>query len=251
MAQTLSASKFVLYLRSGLFLLLLALSAMVYATLGLLTFLLPFERRYRLLTTWGGLGAWLCVRICGLNYRVMGLQNIPDRPCVILASHQSTWETLVLSRLFPPLTWVVKRELTWIPFFGWGLAMIEPIVIDRRVGKRASQQLVQQGCKRLNQGRWVLVFPQGTRVLPGEQRRYKLGGALLAATTGVPVVPVAHNAGDFWPRHKFIKHPGMITICVGPAVDSLGKSPQAINAEVEAWISATEVSIRIMNSKQA
>jgi 1-acyl-sn-glycerol-3-phosphate acyltransferase len=240
----------VLYARSGVFLMLLATSVITYATLGLLTFPLPFRQRYRFLTTWGDVCIWLCAKICRLHYRVEGLENLPKRPSVILASHRSTWETLVLKKFFPPLAWVVKRELLWIPFFGWGLAMIEPIAIDRRAGKKASQQLIDQGRARLGDGRWVLIFPEGTRVLPGEQKQYKLGGALLASATGAPVVPVAHDSGDYWPRHQFIKYPGVITLSIGPAIESRGKSPEAINAEVKQWIGMTEARIRARPSTE-
>jgi 1-acyl-sn-glycerol-3-phosphate acyltransferase len=236
--------KIVLYVRSGTFLLLFAMSVLVYATVGLLTFPLPFRQRYRLLSSWGDLNIWLCAHLCGLRYRVEGLDNLPDRPSIILASHRSTWETLVLKKFFPPLAWVVKRELLWIPFFGWGLAMIEPIAIDRHAGKEASQQLIEQGRARLADGRWILIFPEGTRVPPGERKRYKRGGALLASATGAPVVPIAHNSGDFWPRRQFVKYPGTITISIGPPVDSLGKSADAINTAVKRWIDSAEARIR-------
>lgn len=251
MARNAHPSKITLYARACLFELSFVLSAIVYATLGSLAFMLPFERRYRFLTMWGRLNVWLCARICKLDYRVEGLSNIPDRPSIILANHQSTWETLALSGLFPPLAWVVKRELMWIPFFGWGLAMIQPIVINRAAGQRASQQLLEQGGSRLSAGRWVLIFPQGTRVLPGEHKHYKFGGALLASHTGAPIIPVAHNAGDFWPRRQFVKYPGTITVMIGPAIDSHGKSPEAINAEVKNWIDVTETAIRISNVKKS
>jgi 1-acyl-sn-glycerol-3-phosphate acyltransferase len=244
MLHRVNSAMVLLYLRSGLFLLLFAGSVVAYASFGLLSFPLSFRQRYRLLTTWGDLNVWLCARICGLTYRVEGLENIPERPSVVMASHQSTWETLVLKQFFPPLAWVVKRELMWIPFFGWGLAMIQPIVIDRRAGKKAFQQLEEQARDRLADGRWLLVFPQGTRVLPGSPSRYKLGGALVASRTGVPVIPVAHNAGDFWARHQFVKYPGTITVSIGPPVDSRGRSPETVNAQVKQWIDAKEAEIR-------
>lgn len=247
MARPGSAPALLLCLRSTLFLLLFALSTIVYAILSPLTLFFAFPRRYRLVTSWGALNVWLCEHICGLGYEVRGRHNIPEQSAVILASHQSTWETMFLSGLFPPIAWVVKRELMWIPFFGWGLAMTAPISIDRAAGKRASQQLVDKGRARLASGRFVLIFPQGTRVAPGERRRYKLGGALLASQTGVSVVPVAHNAGDFWPRHQFIKYPGTIIVSVGPAIDSRGKAPEIINAEVKSWIEAEEAGIRGSN----
>jgi 1-acyl-sn-glycerol-3-phosphate acyltransferase len=248
MARRASSPTFLLYLRSALFLLLFAMATIVYAILSPLTLFFSFSRRYRLLTSWGALNVWLCERICGLGYEVRGLENIPAQPAVILASHQSTWETLFLSSLFPPIAWVVKRELMWIPFFGWGLAMIAPISINRAAGQRASQQLIDKGRARLASGRFVLIFPQGTRVAPGEERRYKLGGALLASRTAAPVVPVAHNAGDFWPRHQFAKYPGTIVVSIGPAIDSRDKAPEVINAEVKRWIDTEEAAIRRINA---
>jgi 1-acyl-sn-glycerol-3-phosphate acyltransferase len=244
MGRHASSPTFFLYLRSALFLLLFAATTIVYAILSPLTLFFSFSRRYRLLTSWGTLNVWLCERICGLGYEVRGLENIPAQPAVILASHQSTWETLFLSSLFPPIAWVVKRELMWIPFFGWGLAMIAPISINRTAGWRAAQELVDKGRARLTSGCFVLIFPQGTRVVPGKERRYKLGGALLASRTAAPAVPVAHNAADFWPRHQFAKYPGTIVVSIGPAIDSRDKTPAAINAEVKRWIDTEEAAIR-------
>ncbi len=222
---------------------LFVLSVVVYAGLALLIAPLPFCHRYRLLTTWADLNLWFSAHICRLDYQVEGLENIPDRPSIIMAAHQSTWETLALQQLFPPLAWVIKRELLWIPFFGWGLALIAPIAIDRRTGRIASEQLIDKGCARLESGRWVVVFPQGTRVSFGERPAYKLGGARLAASANAPVVPVAHNAGRYWPRRRFLKYPGTITVRIGPAIHPHGKSPEMISAEVKRWIEATEASL--------
>ena len=138
---------------------------------------------------------------------------------------------------------MLKRELLWIPFFGWGLAMLEPIAIDRKAGRKALQQLIAIGSKRLARGRWVVIFPEGTRVAPGEKGRYAPGGAMLAARNACPVVPVAHNAGEFWPRHGFIKHPGTIRIIIGPSIDTRNRSAQEINAQVEQWIESTMATI--------
>ncbi|MBA2408909.1 MAG: 1-acyl-sn-glycerol-3-phosphate acyltransferase [Gammaproteobacteria bacterium] len=222
---------------------LFVLSVVVYAGLALFVVPLPFRHRYRLLTNWADLNLWFCARICRLKYRVEGLENIPNRPSVIMAAHQSTWETLALQQLFAPLAWVIKRELLWIPFFGWGLALIAPIAINRRAGQMASQQLIDKGSARLAQGRWVVVFPQGTRVAFGERPAYKLGGARLAASANVPVIPVAHNAGRYWPRRQFLKYPGIITVRIGPAIQPYGKSPDRISAEVKRWIESAEASL--------
>ncbi len=168
--------------------------------------------------------------------QVEGVENIPEGNAVIMCKHQSTWETLALQVIFPPQVWVMKRELLKVPFFGWGLAMLEPIAIDRKARGKARQQLIDQGTERLKNGRWVVIFPEGTRIPPGKKGRYALGGASLAASSGYPVVPMAHNAGEFWSRRKFIKQPGTIQVRIGPLIDSKDKSVEEINAEAEAWI---------------
>jgi 1-acyl-sn-glycerol-3-phosphate acyltransferase len=180
---------------------------------------------------------WLKIT-CGLDWRVEGLENIPPGNAIILCKHQSAFETMALQRIFPPQVWLLKRELLWIPFFGWGLAMLEPIAIDRKAGRESLNKLVAQGIKRLTAGRWVVIFPEGTRVAPGEEKRYALGGASLAERSGYPVVPVAHNAGEYWPKHGFIKRPGTIRVAIGPVIDSRGRSAADINALAKEWIEA-------------
>jgi len=231
-------TKILLILRSSIFFLVFIISILFYALLSLFAYPLPFNKRYWFLTSWADLNIWWLKLVCKLDYRVEGLENIPKQASIVISNHQSTWETLAFKKFFPPVAWVVKRELLWIPFFGWGLSMAEPIAINRRSGQKAIEQILNQGSKRLEAGRWIIVFPEGTRVAPGKKRRYKLGGAVIASRTQVPVVPVAHNAGLFWPRRKFIKYPGTITVCIGPAIDSRGKKPDAINAEAKTWIEA-------------
>ncbi len=231
-------TKISLILRSSAFSLGLIISTVVYALLSLFAYPLPFNTRYRFLTTWADFNIWWLKLVCQLDYRVEGLDNVPKQASIVLSNHQSSWETLALKKFFPPLAWVVKRELLWIPFFGWGLSLAEPIAINRRSGQKAVEQLLNQGCKRLATGRWIIVFPEGTRVAPGTKRRYKLGGAVIASRTQAPVVPVAHNAGLFWPRRQFVKYPGTITVSIGPPIDTRGKKPEAINAEAKAWIEA-------------
>jgi 1-acyl-sn-glycerol-3-phosphate acyltransferase len=155
---------------------------------------------------------------------------------VILANHQSAWETMAFQLFFPPQVHVLKRELLWIPFFGWGLALMSPIAIDRRRGHSALRFMAKRGAQRLAQGFWVVVFPEGTRVRPGEKRAYQIGGAWLAAASGAPVVPVAHNAGALWPRYAFLKRPGTITVRIGPPIDSSGRDPATINRLAKTWI---------------
>jgi 1-acyl-sn-glycerol-3-phosphate acyltransferase len=192
--------------------------------------------RYRIISGWSHLTIRLAKAILGIRWRVEGEENLPARPAVILANHQSAWETMAFQLIFPPQVHVLKRELLWIPFFGWGLALMSPISIDRSRGIAALRNIARRGRERLQQGFWVVVFPEGTRVAPGERRSYQLGGAWLAAASGVPVVPVAHNAGLFWPRNAFLKRPGTVTVRIGPMIDSANRDPQTINALAEKWI---------------
>jgi 1-acyl-sn-glycerol-3-phosphate acyltransferase len=223
-------------LRSLLFALCQAAATLVFGLLSPLTCVLPYRLRYRFITRWTHFNLWCLEKICQLRYEVKGLENIPVRNAIILCKHQSAWETLALQQIFPPQVWVLKRELLWIPLLGWGLAMLEPIAIDRKAGRRALQQLIKQGTRRLAAGRWVVIFPEGTRVAPGARGRYAIGGAMLAEHSGHAVVPVAHNAGEFWPRNGFIKRPGVIQVVIGPVIESKGRCAAEINALAETWI---------------
>lgn len=222
--------------RSLIFLLLQIVLTPIFSTLALFTFPFPPLTRYRLISSYARTMIWLLRIVCGIRHEVRGLENIPQEPCIVLAKHQSAWETLALQQIFPPQVWVLKRELLWLPFFGWGLAMTSPIAIDRSDGKGAMKQLLRQGKERLVQGFCVVIFPEGTRVPYGKRGKYKIGGALLAASTGVPVVPVAHNAGRLWGRKAFSKHPGLVTMSIGKPIATQGRKAEEINAEVEAWI---------------
>lgn len=223
-------------LRSFLFAVLLAVITVPYAVLAILIFWLPPMTRHRLITSWVPLMMWVIRHVLGIRYRVIGAQNIPAGPAVILSKHQSAWETIALQQIFPPLCYVLKRELLRVPFFGWALGRIPGIAIDRAAGKDALSQVVEQGRKRLDEGLWVAVFPEGTRVAPGVVRRYKPGGAILAKRAGVPVVPVAHNAGEFWRRNAFIKRPGEIIVSIGPLIEVKGVKAEEINRRAEEWI---------------
>jgi len=226
----------VLALRSALYNLILWLSVVVYAPLALLTLPVPHLWRYRFITQWARFQIWLLKVLCGLDYLVEGREHLPDNPAIILSKHQSAWETLAFQGIFPPFVWVLKRELMWIPLFGWALALMRPIAIDRGSGRRAVEQVIEQGRRRLQDGLWVVIFPEGTRVAPGVRRRYGIGGAVLAAETGYPVVPVAHNAGHYWSRRSFIKRPGTIRLVIGPVIESRGRSAEDIRSATEAWI---------------
>jgi len=224
------------FARSVLFAIALIVVTPPYALVALASAPLPRMMRYRIISGWSRLIVWLARIILGIEWRVEGRENLPSRPAVILAKHQSAWETLAFQHIFPPQVHVLKRELLWIPFFGWGLALMSPIAIDRRRGHSALRFMAKRGQQRLDQGFWVVVFPEGTRVAPGETREYQIGGAWLAAESGAPVVPVAHNAGLVWPRNAFVKRPGMITVRIGPAIDTANRGPQEINGLAEAWI---------------
>jgi len=223
-------------LRSGLFALALLLITPPYAAIALLTFPLSPLTRNRIIAGWSRLMVWVARVLCGIRWRVEGLEHLPRRPAVILAKHQSAWETMAFQIIFPPQVYLLKRELLWLPFFGWGLALTSPIAIDRSRGTAALRRLVRLGRERLERGFWVVVFPEGTRIPPGERRKYQPGGAMLAEHSGAPVVPVAHNAGLLWPRNAFLKRPGTITVRIGPTIDSAGRDAKTINTLAEQWI---------------
>lgn len=227
-----------MFFRSLIFLIAQSVLTVVFSFAALLTFPFPPFTRYSVITRWSRAVLWLAEHVCGVRWRVIGADRIPDRASIVLSKHQSAWETLALQSVFPPQVWVLKRELLRVPFFGWGLAMMSPIAIDRSQGRKALQQLQKQGAARLRAGFWIVVFPEGTRVPPGERRPYQIGGAWLATHTGAPVVPVAHNAGTLWPKSAFLKHPGMVTVSIGPVIDPAGLKPDALNRQVEAWIEA-------------
>ncbi|VAW86276.1 Acyl-CoA:1-acyl-sn-glycerol-3-phosphate acyltransferase [hydrothermal vent metagenome] len=223
-------------LRSLLFSVIYVVSAILFSIPSVLTYPLPFEQRYRFIKQWARFNVWSLKICCNLSFEIKGQENIPTEPVICLVKHQSTWETLALQLVFPAQVWLLKRELLWLPFFGWGLAMLEPIAIDRKAGRQAVKQLINQGTERLQKGRWVVIYPEGTRVKIGEHKPYKLGGAILAEHSKYPVLPVAHNAGHFWSKQSFIKKPGVITLSIGPIIDSKDKKAAEINQLVESWI---------------
>ncbi|MGZ5081229.1 MAG: lysophospholipid acyltransferase family protein [Usitatibacter sp.] len=174
--------------------------------------------------------------VLGITCEVSGWENVPDFPVVVMAKHQSAWETLFMESRFPPQCWIVKRELLWLPFVGWSLLAIRCIAIDRSSGQSAREQIVEKGARRLKEGMWVSIFPEGTRIAPGKVGRYGIGGALLGTRTGVPILPMAHNAGDYWPRNSFLKRPGVIKVVIGPVIPTKGRDVLSVNNEVRDWI---------------
>ncbi len=228
-----------LYLRALVFYLGITLATLIIVGCSPLFLPLPYPWRYFYFTRWGRFAIWWLRLTCKLDFRVEGRENIPQGTAIILAKHQSAWETIVMQQIFPAQTWVLKRELFWVPFFGWGLAMMRPVAIDRSGGKKALKQVIKQGTDRLKNGLWMVIFPEGTRTAPGQRVRYAIGGAMLAEKSGYPVVPVCHNAGEFWPKKGFIKLPGTITLVIGKPIDPHGNRASEINTQVEEWIEST------------
>lgn len=223
-------------IRSYLFQAIMILSIPPFVTCAILFWPFPYSVRWTVIKQWARFQMRLLGWLCGLHYEVEGAEQLPKPPYIILAKHQSTWETLAFQLIFPPSVWVAKRELLWVPWFGWGLAMTDPIMIDRSAGQRAADQIVERGGKRLRQGRCVTIFPEGTRVSAGTRRKYGLGGAMLAAESGFPVIPVAHNAGSYWGRRSNIIQPGVIRVVIGPAIETGGLSAEQIRERTENWI---------------
>ena len=228
-----------IYIRSLLFsfVMLATIPMMVLPAMFLMPF--PYSVRYGFITQWATFIIWILRLICNIDMQVTGKENIPAQSAIIFSKHQSTWETIALQTIFPPQVWVIKKELLWLPFFGWALWMLESIAIDRSSGRKAVNQIAEKGIQRLKKGRWIVIFPEGTRTAPGTRKRYGVGGAILAERSGYPVVPVAHNAGEYWGKRSFLKKPGTIKLVIGPVVETKGKTAQQINSEVENWIETT------------
>ncbi len=224
------------YLRSSLFFLFMVVTAILFALLAVLVWPFSFATRYRVISQWAKLNLWWLRLTCNLRFEVEGLEHVPRETAIVFCKHASTWETLALQAILPPQTWVLKRELLRVPFFGWGLAMLKPVAIDRASGRQALKQLVALGKLCLDEGRWLIIFPEGTRMAPGTMRKFGYGGALLAEKSGHPVLPIAHNAGSFWPRHGFLKRPGVIRVKVGPVIDSKSLKAAEINEQAEQWM---------------
>jgi 1-acyl-sn-glycerol-3-phosphate acyltransferase len=225
-------------LRSSIYFAAMILSIVLYG-LGIVTLgmFLPLSARDRMAASWGRSNLWLMKVICGLKYRIHGTENLPRHAAIVMCKHQSTWETISLKAILPPQqSWILKQELMRIPVFGWALAAIPNIPIDRSAGRQAVKQIVERGMELLEQDRVIVIFPEGTRTAPGEKRKYGIGGSLLAEKSGYPVIPIAHNAGIFWRRRGWKKYPGTIDMVVGEAFDPEGMKASEITRRVEAWI---------------
>lgn len=235
--------------RSVIFTLLMFLSVFPWSIVVAAGRLAGYHASYDLVIVWIRGTFYLMDKLCNLNFRVEGAENIPAQNAVVLLKHSSAYETLVQFLLFPRQCWVVKRELLWAPFLGWAVAAIRPIAIDRGAGQQAVAQVLAKGKARLEEGHWVMVFPEGTRVPSGESRRFGLSGVLLAQQAGRLLVPVAHDAGDYWPRRGLRKYPGTVTFRIGPPVDPAGRAPRAVAEEIQAWIETQVTEIRSGNSR--
>jgi 1-acyl-sn-glycerol-3-phosphate acyltransferase len=229
-----------LTLRSTAFYIGYALATILWGTVGtLIGPLLPFERRFGfIIGRWTGFCLWWLRVTCGIRHRITGLEHVPSRACVVLCRHESTWETLFMQQLFAPQATLIKRELLNIPFFGWAFRTLRPIAIDRGQPRKALRTVVDEGSKRLGSGIWVVLFPEGTRMPPGVIGRFQPGGAALAASSGADVLVVAHNAGQFWPAHQFLKRPGTIDVRIGPPINTSGRSSKEIHAAATAAFEA-------------
>ncbi len=239
------------YIRSTLYLAFMWLTIPIATSIFLLAYPVPYKYRSKLISSWSNVTLKVLGIICGLKFEITGRENIPDKPCIIFCKHQSTWETMALQLLFTPQVWVLKQELLWIPFFGWTLASMKSIAIDRKSGKKALRQIVEQGTQRLKEGNWVVIFPEGTRKRPGDEPDYKIGGAMLASKSGFDVLPIAHNAGEFWPKGQFVKRAGTIKMVIGPLIKSSELTTKQISQQSEQWIENTQNEIYEKDYSQA
>lgn len=237
----------VLYLRGLAWWLVFFFSIVVFTIPVLLAQKVSYETGYRMIRRWLTFHMTALKWICGLEWRVTGLENLPDHPCIVMSKHQSTFETFVMPMIFESPVFVAKRELALIPGFGWCLALSDAVLIRRGAGRSAIRQLVEQSAERFARNRSLVIFPEGTRRAPDDPPVYKIGGAVVASETGVRVVPISHNAGEFWPRHSFIKWPGTIDLKIGKPIDSEGRSAAEILEEVVDSIEAEQVTMRVPN----
>ena len=200
----------------------------------------PFSpmTRYWVVTNWSRSLMWALRVLCGIDYRVTGIENIPDRPAIVYSKHQSAWETLALQAIFPPQVYIAKKELLWLPLVGWGMFILSQIFVDRGAGAAARDKMVRDARDRMNKGFWIAIFPEGTRTAPGTRRKYKRGGAELAIALDVPLVPVALNSGEFWPRNTWAKRPGTVTVVIGKPIWPEGRDGVALTEAAETWIEA-------------
>jgi 1-acyl-sn-glycerol-3-phosphate acyltransferase len=223
-------------LRSILFAILGTLTTIFYGLFTVPLSIIAHDIGYACAKSWGRQIVRLAKYVCGIDYQVWGIENLPKTPSIIMSKHQSAWETVGILMHVPQASWIIKKELVVVPIIGWVLAGLRSIAIDRKSGKAARDQILEQGRDRISKGNWVVIFPEGTRVAPGQKGRYGIGGAWLAAHTRTAVVPIAHNAGEVWRRNAFIKYPGLVTMSIGPAIETAGLGANEISQRVQDWI---------------
>lgn len=226
------------WLASLVFTTFLFLSTAVFAVAVMASCVLPYRWRYAIARAWAQTQLTAVKVLCGLDYVVEGREHIPPGNHISMWKHSSAWETIAQMVIFPPQAWVLKREILWIPIVGWGTWLMRPIAIDRKARSSAVNQVVQQGKERLASGMWILIFPEGTRVPIGQQRRYGISGGLLASQTGKLIVPVAHDAGRYWARRGLLKKRGTVRVVIGPPIHTAGRDAREITEDVRAWIDA-------------
>jgi 1-acyl-sn-glycerol-3-phosphate acyltransferase len=213
-------------------------SALLFGGFMALCFWLPYHSQFAIARAWARQVFWVLDKVCGLKFTVEGHERIPAGNHIVMCNHTSAWETVAQFMIFPPQVWVLKRELLWIPLIGWGLKLLRPISINRGAGHRAVKQVIEQGKQRLADGLWIIIFPEGTRIIAGETRKFGVSGFVLATETGKCVVPLSHNAGDFWVRRGILKKRGTIRVIIGEPIESAGKDPRVLNDEVRRAIEA-------------
>lgn len=223
--------------RAVIFYLIMAITILIGVSLVFLTAPLPFSwGRFRVIKTWSRFMAKMGKYLCGLDYEIIGLEHLKHPPFIIFSKHQSAWETITFSGIFPPNCFITKKELTYIPIFGWAFWISKHIPINRKAGKKAIAQICEEGAKRLKQGISIILFPEGTRVAPGQHPEFHKGGAILVKSTGSPIICVAHNAGQFWRRNGFLKTPGKIKVIISPPMETKNLSIKEINDMAYQWI---------------
>ena len=223
---------------SLIFTVYMMLSACVFGLIMTLCFFLPYRVQFQIARTWARILFWLLDKLCGLNFVVEGRERIPAGNHIVMSNHTSAWETVAQFLIFPPQVWVLKRELMWIPFIGWGLKLLRSISINRGAGHRAVNQVIEQGKARLADGLWIVIFPEGTRVVAGTKRKYGVSGAMLAIAAHKFIVPLSHNAGEFWVRRGILKKRGTVRVVIGEPIDATGKDPRQLNEQVRESIDA-------------
>jgi 1-acyl-sn-glycerol-3-phosphate acyltransferase len=229
-------NKIILLLRATIFWPIFGLSIITIEIILLFARLLPYHKRFRVLQYWNRFVLWWLKVSVDLDYKVKGIENIPDCPVLFMVKHSSVWETIAMTVFLPPLTWVLKKSILYIPVFGWGVAMMEPIKINRSKKNSSLKSIIKQGKQKLKNNISILIFPEGTRTMPNKKGIYKKGGAVLAIEAGVDIVPISHNAGFFWRKHQFSKNPGTIQVEIGKPITTKNKDRHQITEEVEEWI---------------